>query len=289
MRCHLVDQALIACCAIALVAPGLVGCADQTPATHRDHVATLPTSGAQVDAARRQARIDDLKSDLRRLRENRQRDIAAAAATKRRVTGAPTTAVSTSVPTPTIVQRPIPFGAAREREMAAYAQRHYGIADYHLRHPKAIVEHYTAGPTAASAIATFTPDVADSELHELPGVCAHFVIDRDGTIYQLVPVAIMCRHTVGLNYTAIGIEHAGFSDQDVLNNPRQLASSLALTRWLRCRYGIPVANIIGHNESLSSPYHHELVASLRTQTHGDWTRADMNIYRSKLGALGCSR
>ena len=35
------------------------------------------------------------------------------------------------------------------------------------------------------------------------------MIDRDGTIYQLVPLAIMCRHTVGLNYTAIGIEHVG--------------------------------------------------------------------------------
>ena len=48
------------------------------------------------------------------------------------------------------------------------------------------------------------------------------MIDKDGTIYQLVPITIMCRHTVGLNYTAIGIEHVGTSDQEILGNPRQL-------------------------------------------------------------------
>ena len=32
----------------------------------------------------------------------------------------------------------------------------------------------------------------------------------------------MCRHTVGLNYTAIGIENVGNSDQEILSNPRQL-------------------------------------------------------------------
>ena len=79
------------------------------------------------------------------------------------------------------------------------------------------------------------------------------MIDRDGTIYQLVPRSIMCRHTVGLNYTAIGIEHVGFSDGEILRNTRQMAASLRLTRWLRCRYGIGVNNVIGHNESLARP------------------------------------
>lgn len=176
----------------------------------------------------------------------------------------------------------IPFSSRREREMTAYAQRHYGIDSYRLTDPKVIVEHYTESSDAQSAYNTFAADVADSELHELPGICAHFVIDRDGTIWQLVPLGIMCRHTVGLNYTAIGIEHAGFSDQQILSNPAQLRASLALTTWIRCRYGISINNVIGHNESLSSPYHHELVPSLRTQSHGDWSKADMDIYRSRL-------
>ena len=33
---------------------------------------------------------------------------------------------------------------------------------------------------------TFAANAPDVELDERPGVCAHFVIDRDGTIHQLV-------------------------------------------------------------------------------------------------------
>ena len=190
------------------------------------------------------------------------------------------------MPQPAITWRPIPFGAKRKHEMAAYAKRHYGIDDYHLRRPHVIVEHYTLTSTFQQAFNTFAPDIPDSELHELPGTCAHFVIDRDGTIYQLVRLTIMCRHTVGLNYTAIGIEHVGHSDAEILHDKRQLAASLELTRWLRCRYGIAVKDVIGHSESLSSPYHRERVARLAHQTHGDWTHADMQTYRRKLVARG---
>ena len=194
--------------------------------------------------------------------------------------------LAAAVPQPTIVQKPIPFPAERKQEMAAYAQRHYGIDSYRLRDPKVIVEHYTVTSTFQQTWNTFAPDTADSELHELPGTCAHYVIDKDGTIYQLVPLSLMCRHTVGLNYTAIGIEHVGSSDGQILRNSRQMAASLRLTRWLRCRYGIGVNNVIGHSESLRSPYHRERVARLRTQTHADWTHADMRTYRRRLAAQG---
>ena len=69
-----------------------------------------------------------------------------------------------------------------------------------------------------------------------------------------------------------------------MNNKRQLAASLRLTRWLRCRYGIATKNVIGHSESLSSPYHKENVERMRNQTHGDMTKATMRKYRSQLGA-----
>jgi N-acetylmuramoyl-L-alanine amidase len=170
--------------------------------------------------------------------------------------------------------------------MAAYSKRHYGIDDYRLVSPQVIVQHYTETGSVAETYALFTPDRPDAELHELPNVCSHFVIDRNGAIYQLVPLRFMCRHTVGLNDTAIGIEHVGSSDAEVLGNSRQLESSLELTRWLRCRYAISVKNVIGHNESVSSPFHRERVPRLRTQTHKDWTHPDMQVYRRKLKALG---
>ena len=171
--------------------------------------------------------------------------------------------------------------------MVAYARRHYGPAHatWRLMRPRVIVEHYTANDSFSATWNTFAADEADAELHELPGTCAHFVIDTDGTIYQLVSLSTMCRHTVGLNYTAIGIEHVGFSDQDILGRPAQLNGSLQFTQWLRCRFGIPVSQVIGHNESLTSRYHLELYAPWRCQTHGDWVKADMDVYRGRLRVL----
>jgi beta-N-acetylhexosaminidase len=222
-----------------------------------------------------------------------------AAATAPTASSAPTAATTPTQPPsatpfqaaaflrPPIHQWPIPYGPARRRQMAAYSQRHYGEHTYLLTHPKVIVEHYTETATAQEAFNTFAPDVPDSEFHELPNTCAHFLVEPSGRIDQLVPLSLRCRHTVGLNWTAIGIEHVGLSDQQILENPRQMAASLQLTRWLRCRYAIDRKNVIGHNESLSSPYHHELVPAFQHQTHSDWNHHDMTRYRSLLDRLPC--
>ena len=186
-----------------------------------------------------------------------------------------------------IVWKPIPFPPARKAEMAHYAQLHYGIRSYVLR-PKVIVEHYTANESFSATWNAFAANSPDPELGQLPGTCAHFVVDRDGTIYQLVPLTVMCRHTVGLNDVAIGIEHVGTSDRQILDDPAQLRASLALTRMLMTRFHIATRNVIGHNESLSSPFHKELYAPWRHQTHGDWTHEDMNVYRKRLGEHGCA-
>ena len=193
-----------------------------------------------------------------------------------------------AVAPPPVRSTPIPYGAARRAQMRAYARRHYGI-DSDTFKPKVIVEHYTASNSFESAFQTFARNQRDSELGELPGVCAHYVIDRDGTIYRLVRDTLMCRHTVGLNHVAIGIEHVGTSDGQVLGNARQRTASLRLTRSLQGRYGIATKNVIGHAESLSSPFHRERVAKLRRQTHGDFRRASMKRYRAALGKLAAPR
>ncbi len=194
-------------------------------------------------------------------------------------------ALARAIAPPRVVSKPIPYDAARRADMRAYARRHYGIDDYHLRRPRVIVEHYTVTDTFQPVYDTFAPNQPDVELGELPGVCSHYVIDRDGTIYRLVPTTIMCRHTVGLNYTAIGIEHVGRSDAQVLGNRRQLAASLRLTRMLQGRYAIATRNVIGHNENRSSRFHRERVERLRAQTHADFPRAAMDVFRRRLEAL----
>jgi N-acetylmuramoyl-L-alanine amidase len=188
-------------------------------------------------------------------------------------------------PRPAIVASPIPFGADRIAQTRAYARRHYGLDRARLIDPKVVVIHFTASNSYASAFSTFASNARDAELGETPGVCAHFVIDRDGTIHQLVSLKWICRHTVGLNWTAIGIEHVGTSAKAVLGNARMMRASTRLVAWLEGREHITIRNVIGHNESLSSPFHRERVARLRTQTHADFTHAEMQVYRARLRAL----
>src|SRR5215213_5093764 len=200
--------------------------------------------------------------------------------------GPPSAAEASSASPPSSTPWPIPFGPKRKREMAAYSERHYGEHRWRLRNPRVIVEHMAQTSTAAAVYNTFAPDNADVELGELPNVCSHYVVSPTGKIFRLVNLRTRCRHTVGLNWTAIGIEHAGYGDGDLLGDRRQLRASLRLTQYLRCRFGIGVRNVIGHNESLSSPFHRERVPSLRSQTHGDMSHASMGVYRQKLRRLG---
>jgi hypothetical protein len=188
---------------------------------------------------------------------------------------------------PHIVKDFIPFSAARKNEMREYALLHYGIDSYHIVGPHLIIWHFTESSTVSSVWNTFADNVPDVEFHVLPQVCAHFVIAPNGTIYQLVPLTIMCRQVVGLDYTAIGIENVGFSDQQVIGDAAQYRAALELTRWLRCTFNLPVKDVIGHNESLSSPYYIEHVAAWRGQTHQEFNHKDMTIVRAAEAKLAC--
>ena len=189
-------------------------------------------------------------------------------------------------PRPQIAKRLIPYGPARQNDMAAYSQRHYGEAASALTDPKLIVIHYAEAGSISSIFNTFAPNRPDVEYNELPGVCSHYAVGSSGAIVRFVPDTIRCRHVVGLNHVSLGIEHVGFSDGDVLGNKRELKASLRLTQFLRCREGIGIKQVIGHNESLNSPYYLELDPDFRGRTHGDFPTSAMRIYRGALRKLG---
>jgi beta-N-acetylhexosaminidase len=181
---------------------------------------------------------------------------------------------------PRISWSKIPFGAARKRQMAAYSRRHYGEREWRLFDPQVVVEHYTSGTSFDAAWNHFAAN--GLHLGERPGVCAHFLIDTDGTIHQLVNLGVRCRHAIGMNWTAIGIEHVGTSAGDVLGNAPMMRSSLRLTAWLMLRFGIDVGNVIGHAEILESPFHRELYEDWRCSTHADFDHREMRRYRTRL-------
>jgi beta-N-acetylhexosaminidase len=115
----------------------------------------------------------------------------------------------------------------------------------------------------------------------------HFIVGRRGTIHKLVSLKIRCRHTIGLNYTAIGIEMvqptgAGshWADQRILHRRRQIHAVLHLVRWLRARFHIRMRNVIGHAMANSSPLFRDLEGW--TNTHTDWLRRDVRVFRRRL-------
>jgi hypothetical protein len=191
-----------------------------------------------------------------------------------------------SAPKPAITRDRIRYGAARRAEMAAYAHRHYGVRSFRL-HPKLIVLHFTdSGPGSYPGVhALFNANTPNGG--ELPGVCAHYVVDQDGTIYQQVPLVLMCRHAIGVNDHAIGIEmiqqqgiSSHWADQQILHRRRQIHSVLALVRWLQGRFHIAKKNVIGHSMANDSPFFHDREGW--RNDHTDWQKQDVRELRRRL-------
>jgi len=186
---------------------------------------------------------------------------------------------------PPIDRDPIPYGHKRKRQMAGYSKRHYGDREWRLRDPKVIVLHYTAGPSYSSAWQAFASNAPN--MGELPGVCAHFVVAKGGRIHRTVKPTIRCRHAIGLNYTAVGIEmvqEAGsgshWADSQILHREPQIHRVLRLVGWLKQRYDIKMRNIIGHAMANDSPYFKDLEGW--RNDHTDWQRSDVRKFRHRL-------
>jgi hypothetical protein len=202
-------------------------------------------------------------------------------------TPSPTPSPSPTVTRPPIVRDFIAYGSLRRSQMAAYSLRHYGTRTWRLR-PRVIVLHYTAGSTYRGARAVFASNAPN--LGELPGVAAHFVIDKNGTIYQLVPLYVRVRHAIGLNHRALGIEFVQeggsgprWADAQILARKAQMRAALRLMRYLRARYGIRLRDVIGHAMANDSPYFRDLRGW--RNDHTDWLAADVRIFRARLAAL----
>lgn len=152
---------------------------------------------------------------------------------------------------PTISARPIPFGADRARLTLEYIRAHYdSTATSIVIHPELIVVHWTSTRTFAEAFAEFEPTELPPSRRELEkagplNVSAHYMIDRDGTIYRLMPDSIMARHVIGLNRLAIGIENVGGSRLPPTR--AQLKANVALIGCLEATYP-SIRYLIGHFE-----------------------------------------
>ncbi|MFH1530085.1 MAG: N-acetylmuramoyl-L-alanine amidase [Pseudomonadota bacterium] len=116
----------------------------------------------------------------------------------------------------------------------------------------AVVIHYTALPLAESL-----------ELLARPGhpASTHYVIDRDGTLYQLVPERFRAWHAgvsrlgdrVRVNDFSVGIDLVFEPDIDEGYTEPQYTVLLDLLDGLRTRHRIPTHRVVGHDDVALPP------------------------------------
>lgn len=149
-----------------------------------------------------------------------------------------------------IVDKPIIFDQQRKELTIEYKKNRYHLDEDHIEiTPRMIVLHWTVIPTFEKTFAAFNPAQLPNwrpELENVSGlnVSSQFVVDRDGTIYRLMPETTMARHTIGLNYCAIGIENVGGTKELPLTEA-QKESNIKLVSYLKEKYQT-IDYLIGH-------------------------------------------
>ena len=199
---------------------------------------------------------------------------------------------ATSAPRPPIIKKYIAYGNGRKSQMSDYSLRHYGQHTYVLTNPRAIVLHHTDGSTWRSAWAYFNSNTAyltPSRKPEKPGVSSQFIIDKGGTIYQLMPLTYRARHCIGMNWKSFGIEfvqesvagHSGrWMDRQILARTRQANAGVKLVRYLKDRFGIKNTDIVGHATANGSRFFKDRTGIKNGA--GDWFAPEVKVFRSRL-------
>lgn len=176
------------------------------------------------------------------------------AATIRRLAGGLLTLslLSACASGPRIIDRPVPFGERRQTMTRDYIAKHYGLqVDDITIVPRIVVLHWTASDRFDVSYNTFVPDTAAGRpdlLRSSPvNVGIQFLVDRDGTIYRLMPETWMARHAIGLNYESIGVENVGGARGVDNLTDAQIEANVQLVRYLKQRYPT-IEYLIGHHE-----------------------------------------
>lgn len=148
-----------------------------------------------------------------------------------------------------IIDKPITWDSEREALSLRYLKDRHGLDQTEATiNPQMVVVHWTAIDNIEVTFDVFdSPTIGGRP--DLTGasnlnVSSQFLIDRDGTIFRLLPDQTFARHTIGLNYMAIGIENVGGAGAPLTK--AQLKANEDLIRYLKRKY--PIEYVIGHHE-----------------------------------------
>jgi N-acetylmuramoyl-L-alanine amidase len=186
-------------------------------------------------------------------------------------------------------EAPLDFGDERARLTLEYRRAHEGGESLTIE-PRVIVLHHTGGSSWKATWRYFNRPTIEAARDKLAragrvNVSAHFLVDRDGTIYRLQPETRFARHAVGLNHVAIGVENVGDGRRWPLT-AAQVEADARLIRWLEARHRIE--HVLGHFEiSDATPHFKELDPSYRNRKP-DPGAAFMRRVRARLADLSSS-
>lgn len=150
-----------------------------------------------------------------------------------------------------IVDKPILFDGERISLTKEYLLNRYNLEQETPEiEPRMIVLHWTAIPTLDGSFDAFKDSKLPNwrpDIENVSGlnVSTQFLVDRDGTIYRLMPENYMGRHVIGLNHCSIGVENVGGTEEHPLTK-EQLKSNIWLVTYLAEKYNIDY--LIGHYE-----------------------------------------
>jgi len=131
----------------------------------------------------------------------------------------------------------------RDELIDEYTLKHYGKICREII-PQAVVVHWTAFGTLESNWKYFNAEEMPDDEGRL-NVASQFIVDRDGTIWRLMPENKLARHIIGYNHCAIGIENVGgYGGREDLTEA-QLAANVRLIRWLHEKYPT-IKYVFGH-------------------------------------------
>lgn len=149
-----------------------------------------------------------------------------------------------------VIDKPIIFDDERKSLSLEYLEKRHGLKQTEPTiKPVMVVLHWTVIPSVEQTFNAFNKSKLPGARKEIAtasalNVSSQFLIDRDGTIFRLLPDTVFARHVIGLNYCAIGVENIG-SDKNPLT-PAQLFANEQLIRYLKSKY--PIEYVIGHYE-----------------------------------------
>ena len=152
-----------------------------------------------------------------------------------------------------ILQRPISFSEQRFQLTNLYMKEHYGLIQKNIYIvPKVIVLHWTGIDSADSTFKLFNMETLRGTRPDLQqagnvNVSAHYLVDRDGTVFQLMPDTLMARHCIGINYCSIGIENVGGTADSEDLTEDQLEANIKLVSFLVKKHPT-IEYLIGHYE-----------------------------------------